>query len=55
MKNLVGKAKSEFDVKKIEDSEGDQRKLCSVIDGLMGRNKPTVFLLLQVITYWQGP
>ena len=41
-KKLVGKAKSEFYVKKIEDCEGDQRKLYSVIDGLMGRNKPTV-------------
>ena len=29
-------------MKKIEDCEGDQRKLYSVIDGLMGRNKPTV-------------
>ena len=41
MKKLVGKAKSKFYVKKIEDCEGDQRKLYSVIDGLMGRNKPT--------------
>ena len=29
-------------MKQIEDCEGDQLKLYSVIDGLTGRNKPTV-------------
>ena len=38
----MGKAKLEFYLKKIEDCEGEEYDLYSVIDGLMGRNKPTV-------------
>ena len=42
MKQLIKKAKGEFFVKKIEECNGDQKKLYQIVDKLLGRNKQTI-------------
>ena len=38
-KDLVAKAKAKFCYQGIKDYEGDQRKLCTIVDGLLGGKK----------------
>ncbi len=42
VKGLVANAKAKFYVQKIEDCEGDMKKLYKIVDGLLGREKPKV-------------
>ena len=39
VKNLIKKAKEEYFVKRIEECQGDQKKLFQIVDKLLGRNK----------------
>ena len=39
VKNLIKKAKEEYFVKRIEECQGDQKKLFQIVDTLLGRNK----------------
>ena len=40
MKEMIKIAKDEFYAQKVQECEGDQKKLYKVIDCLMGREKP---------------
>ena len=40
VKDLVERARSDFYAQKIQECDGDQKKLYKVIDCLMGREKP---------------
>ena len=37
---MVKKAKDEFCAQKVHECEADQKKLCKIIDDLMGHGKP---------------
>ena len=39
---MVKKAKYEFYAQKVNECEGDQKKLYKIIDSLMGRGKPNI-------------
>ncbi len=42
VKDLVSKAKAEFYVQKIQNCEGDQKKLFQIVNGLMGCENPNI-------------
>ena len=41
VKHLIRKAKEEYFIKKIDECQGDQKKLFQIVDKLLGRNKST--------------
>ena len=42
VKDMVKKAKDKFYAQKVHGCEGDQKKLCKIIDSFMGRGKPNI-------------
>ena len=43
VKHLIRKAKEEYFIKRIDECQGDQKKLFQIVDKLLGRNKSSYF------------